>query len=296
MHRALSFDRLHNYPSGLGKSHVLPLAFNLFGPKSKKILKLKSLAEERCATAENLRLLPEILKHHGIRAAAFPRWRGLHHFSKILTEKAYQDANKWEDIARVSRAHIFRLCSIPADAPPDQVLLYILPDIFPARDRLANQIVKLLRSFLNLNAYSSFERHTESSIEGIRSELRIWAAEVEVGSCGCAPAAKLTHAVYHTFQAHGKLDKEKHWNNAPKVHMHMHMPGDIMAKGATRHYNTKTFESMHRPLKQFYLWMTNFRNVAPQVSPYLDSRARPAGSNWCCLFPDIGSRYQAIWG
>lgn len=37
-----------------------------------------------------------------ISAAAFPRWRGLYHFGKILTDKAYQDANKWEDIARVS--------------------------------------------------------------------------------------------------------------------------------------------------------------------------------------------------
>lgn len=39
-----------------------------------------------------------------VSAAAFPRWRGLYHFKKILTEKAYQDANKWEDMARVSGA------------------------------------------------------------------------------------------------------------------------------------------------------------------------------------------------
>ncbi|RXW13799.1 hypothetical protein EST38_g12055 [Candolleomyces aberdarensis] len=25
------------------------------------------------------------------------------------------------------------------------------------------------------------------------------------------------------------------------------------------------FESMHKPLKQFYLWRTNFKNIAPQI-------------------------------
>lgn len=45
----------------------------------------------------------------------------------------------------------------------------------------------------------------------------------------------------------------------------MHLARDILGKGVTRNYNTKTFESMHKPLKQFYLWMTNFKNITPQV-------------------------------
>lgn len=144
--------------------------------------------------------------------------------------------------------------------------MYVLPGIFPENHKIAKQLLRLLRSFLNLNAYSSFERHTETTVEAIHSELRTWAGEVEV-CCffSCSPFASHTHL---PFQKHGKLDKKKKWNNAPKAHMHMHMPQDIMAKGATRHYNTKTFESMHRPLKQFYLWMSNFKNVGPQVCYY----------------------------
>jgi hypothetical protein len=72
------------------------------------------------------------------------------------------------------------------------------------------------------------------------------------------------------LQKHKKLPtpggkkKKKNWNT-PKIHMHTHMIRDIQGKGVTRNYTTKTFEVMHKPLKEFYLFMTNFKNVAPQV-------------------------------
>lgn len=56
----------------------------------------------------------------------------------------------------------------------------------------------------------------------------------------------------------------KSWN-FPKIHYQQHLFDDIVAKGATRNYNTKTNESLNRPLKGIYHNRTNFRDVAEQV-------------------------------
>lgn len=40
---------------------------------------------------------------------------------------------------------------------------------------------------------------------------------------------------------------------------------DIRQKGATRNYNTKPNEKANGPLKKYYQFRTNFKNVAPQV-------------------------------
>ena len=59
----------------------------------------------------------------------------------------------------------------------------------------------------------------------------------------------------------------KNWN-FPKIHSLVHLFDDIVAKGATRNYNTKTNESRHRPLKRIYLLLTNFKDVAEQVGSF----------------------------
>ncbi|KAJ7635434.1 hypothetical protein B0H17DRAFT_841121, partial [Mycena rosella] len=56
----------------------------------------------------------------------------------------------------------------------------------------------------------------------------------------------------------------KNWN-FPKSHAHCHVFDDIEKKGASRHFGTKTSESMHRAIRQTYHHLTNFRNVTPQV-------------------------------
>lgn len=48
--------------------------------------------------------------------------------------------------------------------------------------------------------------------------------------------------------------------------MHAHMFEDIEAKGATRGYNTKYNESMHKSPKKSFLQRGNFRDVAEGVS------------------------------
>ncbi|KAK0485508.1 hypothetical protein EDD18DRAFT_1111458 [Armillaria luteobubalina] len=51
-----------------------------------------------------------------------------------------------------------------------------------------------------------------------------------------------------------------------KVHTQQHLFDDIIAKGATKNYNTKVNESMHGPLKKTYQTQTNFKNVSEQYS------------------------------
>jgi hypothetical protein len=49
------------------------------------------------------------------------------------------------------------------------------------------------------------------------------------------------------------------------MHALLHSFDDILAKGASRNYNTKPNEKLHGPLKKAYLRQTNFKNVASQV-------------------------------
>ena len=59
-------------------------------------------------------------------------------------------------------------------------------------------------------------------------------------------------------------EEVKSWD-FPKMHMQLHLFDDIVAKGVTRNYNTKTNESRHRPIKRIYVFLTNFKDVAEQV-------------------------------
>ena len=50
------------------------------------------------------------------------------------------------------------------------------------------------------------------------------------------------------------------------MHLAQHLFNDIEAKGVTRNYTSKTFEKMHGPLGETYVWVTNFKQVGGQVS------------------------------
>lgn len=64
-------------------------------------------------------------------------------------------------------------------------------------------------------------------------------------------------------------ENTKNWD-FPKIHSQLHLFDDILAKGVTRNYNTKTNESRHRPIKRVYVLLTNFKGVAEQVSSFCD--------------------------
>jgi len=50
------------------------------------------------------------------------------------------------------------------------------------------------------------------------------------------------------------------------MHLIQHLFEDIEAKGVTRNYTSKTFEKMHGPLGESYDRLSNFKDVAIQVS------------------------------
>ncbi|KAJ2911662.1 hypothetical protein MD484_g8754, partial [Candolleomyces efflorescens] len=116
-------------------------------------------------------------------------------------------------------------------------------------DRINHQLLHCLRSFLNLNAYSSFENFTGSILKDIDGELKVFAEEIKVNK------------------------NTKNWN-FPKLHTHMHMVRDILGKGATKNFNTKPNEAMHKVLKMFYLFMTNFRDIDEQIVTF---------EHWCYI-------------
>ncbi|KAF6744235.1 hypothetical protein DFP72DRAFT_1095451 [Ephemerocybe angulata] len=123
-----------------------------------------------------------------------------------------------------------------------RVFFYILQDVFTAEDEEGCQLLACLHVFLNLNTLSSFENHSETTIKLIETELEQFMTEIQ----------KLCDIIGEEWLF-------------PKMHLHMHMTRDILAKGVTRNYTTKTFETLHRALKEFYLWMTNFRDVDEQI-------------------------------
>jgi len=49
------------------------------------------------------------------------------------------------------------------------------------------------------------------------------------------------------------------------MHLIQHLFDDIEAKGVTRNYTSKTFETMHGSMGATYLRMTNFKDVGRQV-------------------------------
>ncbi|KAF6759534.1 hypothetical protein DFP72DRAFT_1100990 [Ephemerocybe angulata] len=111
-----------------------------------------------------------------------------------------------------------------------RVFFYILQDVFTADDEEGYQLLACLRVFLNLNTLSSFENHSETTISLIETELERFMMEIQ----------KLCDIIGEDWLF-------------PKMHLHMHMTRDILAKGVTRNYTTKTFETLHRALKEFYL-------------------------------------------
>ncbi|KAG2018372.1 hypothetical protein CC2G_007806 [Coprinopsis cinerea AmutBmut pab1-1] len=178
------------------------------------------------------------------RASTFPSWQGLNRFKKVLSTK-YQDGNKNEDLMKVA--------------------LFISFNIFPARDRAGNELLKCIRHFLNLDTLASFTNHTEDTIQEISDEL---------GRFEGALKASLP------------LGSEGSWT-FPKVHAHTHLPRDIYLKGVTRNYNTKPNEGMHPILKDFYLFMTNFKNFEGKILEL---------EHWCYTAAHIRSKIDVHYG
>ncbi|KAJ7447224.1 hypothetical protein FB451DRAFT_1343439 [Mycena latifolia] len=142
----------------------------------------------------------------------FPRWRDLSHFNSVMSI-TFNNATKHEDVCKVMLLVTHHLLT-------DDVDLALL---------------KVIRSFQELNMYVTLKLHTTDTIAAGRKELLNFGELM--GVC---------------------------WN-FPKIHSHTHVFDDIERKGVARNFGTKIDESMHAAARNTYLRQTNFKNVAPQI-------------------------------
>ncbi|KAK0471910.1 hypothetical protein IW261DRAFT_1424717 [Armillaria novae-zelandiae] len=113
--------------------------------------------------------------------------------------------------------------------------------------RKANVIID--EFYIELDMYTSMDVHMEKSINEGRQLLGVFEANLK------AYSQATDHMVWKNVTS---------WS-IPKVHTQQHLFDDIIAKGATKNYNTKVNECMHGPLKEAYQTRTNFKNVADQI-------------------------------
>ena len=123
-------------------------------------------------------------------------------------------------------------------------------------------LLKVLRSYVNLDMYASLEVHTASTIVAGRKELLRFSRLLKVRIIlVCDP---LNYIIYQEYENKTEDEDSKSWL-FPKRHTHAHMFDDIEAKGVTKNYNTKPSEQMHGTLKKTYSRITNFKEVEGQV-------------------------------
>ncbi|KAK0471582.1 hypothetical protein IW261DRAFT_1425020 [Armillaria novae-zelandiae] len=132
---------------------------------------------------------------------------------------------------------------------PNQILFAAHSVLTKAKNPNAYLLLKVIRSYIELDMYTSMDVHTEKSIKEGRQLLGVFEANLK---------------------AYSQATDNMVWKNVtswsiPKVHTQRHLFDDIIAKGATKNYNTKVNECMHGPLKEAYQTRTNFKNVADQI-------------------------------
>ncbi|KAM6499899.1 hypothetical protein JOM56_005407 [Amanita muscaria] len=139
-HDSLSFDRMHNYPHGLGGKHLWPLVKaaiqDLGKPASRKV-------SEQMACA--------------------PPWRGLNRFRDVLGLH-FSDATKFEDILK------------PTDAERLQMIVFMSHNVLEqGASPNGYLLLRCVRSYTFLDTYASMEVHTEETLSAIESELLVFA-------------------------------------------------------------------------------------------------------------------------
>ncbi|KAJ7126505.1 hypothetical protein C8R43DRAFT_1028329 [Mycena crocata] len=160
--------------------------------------------------------------------AAFPRWSGLNHFDAVMNV-SFNEGGKHEDIAKM--------------------MLFVAHNVLV--DDAGLLLLQVLRSYLEFRTSLSFQVHTSETIaEGSREVLTLDAALKQyMAACEDTEYA------------------DKNWN-VPKVHSRFHAYTHVKEKGAARNFGTKGGESMHKPMRETYHRMTNFKNVTPQLAKH----------------------------
>ncbi|KAF8884449.1 hypothetical protein BD779DRAFT_1674068 [Infundibulicybe gibba] len=206
--RSLSFDRMHNYPSGLGGRHIWPWLRD-------HILGLGADTAGRLDSQMNL----------------IPSWSSLKHFDRVISVD-FSDAKKFEDVLK-------------------QLLFATQSLISATKNPEIYSLLKVLRSYINLDSYAALNVHTAQTIDAGRRELVRFSDRFRAYADEFEPTAEGKPAININF---------------PKAHVHSHMFDDIVNKGVPKNYNTMTNEKVHHILKRYYHERTNFRNVDTQLA------------------------------
>ncbi|KAG1861504.1 hypothetical protein DFJ58DRAFT_715418 [Suillus subalutaceus] len=143
----------------------------------------------------------------------FPHWRNLKHLAQVMSI-SFTNSSVYEDISKmvIYAAH--------AIVTEDECLLGYL-------------LLRCIRLFIEIDMYAALEVHTTDTIRAGRHAVQAFSTYLQQ---------------YITKTAD---ESNKNWN-FPKLHMSVHIFDDIKTKGATRNFNTKPNEGMHR-------------DVAPQI-------------------------------
>lgn len=131
-------------------------------------------------------------------------------------------------------------------------------------------LLKALRCHVEVDLYASLTVHTDQTIMVGKEKVAQFYELMKVGPVDFQPCTP--DLCLQEYMALEELDLDddeemKSWD-FPKMHSQLHLFDDIVAKGATRNYNTKTNESRHRPIKRVYIFLTNFKDVAEQVGSF----------------------------
>ncbi|KAG1856505.1 hypothetical protein C8R48DRAFT_749127 [Suillus tomentosus] len=160
---------------------------------------------------------------------AFLRWPDLQHFSRVM-KIDFTDSATHEDISKLV---VFAAQNI----------------LTRTESKLGYLLLRCIHHFVMFDMYAALEVHTEDTIAAGRETLREFSTLLD------------------EYITKSEPETGKNWN-FPKKHSNVHVFDDILAKGATRNYNTKPNERMHGPLRAIYLRWTNFKNVATQIICY----------------------------
>ncbi|KAI6042277.1 hypothetical protein EDC04DRAFT_2564564 [Pisolithus marmoratus] len=164
------------------------------------------------------------------QVSAFPRWRGLAHFDTVI-HITFSDGNKMRDVTRQ--------CFYAA-------LNILTTEGSPA----GYQLLRMMRSYLQLDSLIGLDVQTEKTIGMIENELIVFRDEL-----------KAYRACVRRLDETGL---KENWN-FPKAHLWKHVTRDIRSKGAVRNYSARPNEKMHGPLKDAYQDRSNGKDVAGQI-------------------------------
>ncbi|KAG1898174.1 uncharacterized protein F5891DRAFT_1129601 [Suillus fuscotomentosus] len=143
-------------------------------------------------------------------------------------------------------------------------ILYAAQNILTrTADEVGYALLQCIASYLHIDMYISLKVQTESTIAAGRAEVLEFQNRLEE---------------YIKIVKKTEPDMMKNWN-FPKIHSGKHIFNNIMAKGTARNVSTRPNEKQHGPIKCWYLWQTNHKDITNQI---LELNHRSIVSEFIC--------------